>query len=66
VALDASASVAAPPRAIETVGTTEGPAQGQGQGQAQAQTQAQQPFFQTGLQQNQGLFEHGTGAVQPH
>lgn len=69
VALDASASVATPPRAIETVGTTGGPTQGQAQGQGQGQgqgQQTQQPFFQIGLQQNQGLFERGAGAVQPH
>ncbi|MDM0122023.1 zinc-binding metallopeptidase family protein [Variovorax arabinosiphilus] len=62
VALDASASSvppapeAAPAPPIETVGMT----------QSQTQTQAQQPFFQTGLQQNQGMFDHSVGNVQSH
>jgi hypothetical protein len=66
VALDAAASstvpatVPAPAPAVEAGGTV------QSQSQSQAQTQTQQPFFQTGLQQNQGMFDHRVGDRQSH
>jgi hypothetical protein len=58
VVLDAGTAQAQPPALA--------PAQSQSQGQpSQGQTQAQQPFFQTGLQQNQGMFENAPDARSP-
>ena len=51
-----------PPVPVEAMVAT----QSQGQGQTQTQTQAQQPFFQTGLQQNQGMFDENRGNAQSH
>jgi len=61
---DAPAPVEAPAMPVEAMVATQGQSQVQTQGQGQ--TQAQQPFFQTGLQQNQGMFDDNSGRSQQH